>query len=104
VPQEVEQAMQSVTETVIGEISRSLDFFAATSADSRIEKVYLAGGAAVVSGLPAAFQERTGLPVAKLNPLERMLPSSRFEQEYLDEVATSLSVGVGLALRKAEIQ
>ena len=38
VPQEVEQAMRSVTETVIGEISRSLDFFSATSADSRIER------------------------------------------------------------------
>jgi type IV pilus assembly protein PilM len=104
VPQEVEQAMQSVTETVIGEISRSLDFFAATSADSRIEKVYLAGGAARVSGLPAAFQERTGLTVEMLNPFERMLPSSKFESEYLEEVAPSLAVGMGLALRRAEIQ
>jgi type IV pilus assembly protein PilM len=104
VPQEVEQAMQSVTETVIGEISRSLDFFAATSADSRIEKVYLAGGAARVSGLLAAFQERTGLTVEMLNPFERMLPSSKFESEYLDEVAPGLAVGMGLAMRRAEIQ
>ena len=36
VPQEVEKAMQAVTETVIGEISRSLDFYAATSAENRI--------------------------------------------------------------------
>jgi type IV pilus assembly protein PilM len=102
VPREVEQAMQSVTETVIGEISRSLDFFAATSADSRIQKVYLAGGGARVSGLPAAFQERTGLAVETLNPLERMLPSSRFEQDYLDEMAPGLAVGVGLAMRRTE--
>jgi type IV pilus assembly protein PilM len=104
VPQEVEQAMQSVTETVIGEISRSLDFFAATSAESGIQKVYLAGGAARVSGLPAAFQERTGLNVELLNPLTRMIPSSRFEQEYLDEIAPSLSVGVGLAMRRSDVQ
>jgi type IV pilus assembly protein PilM len=102
VPREVEQAMQTVTETVIGEISRSLDFFAATSADSRIQKVYLAGGAARVSGLAAAFQERTGLAVETLNPLERMLPTSRFEQDYLDELAPGLAVGVGLALRRME--
>lgn len=100
VPQEVEKAMQSVTETVIGEISRSLDFFAATTADARIEKVYLSGGAANVSGFEAAFHERTGLPVEKLNPLSRMLPSTKFEQDYLDEVAASLGVGVGLALRQ----
>ena len=99
VPQEVEQAVQSVTETVIGEISRSLDFYGATSADNRIEKVYLAGGASKVSGFAKAFHERTGLAVAALNPLSRMIPSNRFEADYLDDLAPALSVGVGLALR-----
>ena len=99
VPHEVEQAVQSVTETVIGEISRSLDFYGATSADNRIEKVYLAGGASKVSGFAKAFHERTGLAVAQLNPLSRMIPSNRFEADYLDDLAPSLGVGVGLALR-----
>ena len=102
VPQEVEQAMQSVTETVIGEIARSLDFFAATTAESRIGKVVLAGGASRVSGFENAFRERTGLPVETLNPLARMLPSSRFDSEDLDALAPSLAVGVGLALREVD--
>ena len=102
VPQEVERAIQSVTETVIGEISRSLDFYGATSADSRIEKVFLSGGAAKVSGFPEAFRERTGLPVEVLNPLSRMLPTNKFEPEYLEELAPALSVSVGLALRDPE--
>ena len=103
VPHEVEQAMQSVTDTVIGEIGRSLDFYAATSADNRIAKVYLAGGSAKVAGFKAAFQERTGHDVEVLNPLARMLPSSKFEAEFLDEIAPALGVGVGLALRRVEI-
>ncbi len=102
VPHEVEQAMQSVTETVIGEISRSLDFYSATTADSRIERVLLSGGSAKVSGFQAAFEERTGHQVELLNPLNRMIPSSKFEPEYLEEVAPALSVGVGLALRRLE--
>ncbi len=102
VPHEVEQAMQSVTETVIGEISRSLDFYSATTAESRIERVLLSGGSAKVSGFQAAFQERTGHQVELLNPLNRMAMSSKFEQDYLDEVAPALSVGVGLALRRLE--
>ena len=102
VPQEVEQAVQSVTETVIGEISRSLDFYGATSADSRIERVYLAGGASKVSGFAKAFHDRTGLPVSAMNPLTRMVPASKFEAEYLDDIAPALGVGVGLALREAE--
>jgi type IV pilus assembly protein PilM len=102
VPQEVEQAMRSVTETVIGEISRSLDFFSATSADSRIERIVLCGGGASVAGLQAAFQERSGAKVEIMDPLARMLPSSRFEADYLDEVAPALGVGVGLALRRMD--
>jgi len=103
VPQEVEQAMQSVTETVIGEISRSLDFYAATTADSRISKVFLSGGAAKVTGFEAAFHERTGLSVETLNPLSRMIPNSKLDQDYLDSIAPALGVGVGLALRQVDV-
>jgi len=103
VPQEVEQAMQAVTETVIGEISRSLDFYAATSADSRIEKVYLSGGSAKVAGFAQAFHERTGHEVEVLNPLAKMVPSSRFEPDFLDDVAPSLGVALGLAMRRVDI-
>jgi type IV pilus assembly protein PilM len=100
VPQEVEQAMRSVTDTVIGEISRSLDFFAATAADSRISKIVLAGGGSRISGLDAAFQGKTNIPVERLNPLARMLPSSRFDPEVLQDLAPSLAVGLGLAMRR----
>jgi len=100
VPHEVEQAMQAVTETVIGEISRSLDFYSATTADSRIERVLLSGGSAKVSGFQAAFEERTGHKAEIMNPLNRMIPSSKFEPDYLEEIAPALCVGVGLALRR----
>ncbi len=57
-----------------------------------------------MSGLEAAFHERTGLEVEKLNPLSRMLPNDRFDEEYLDDMSTALSVGVGLALREADVR
>ena len=102
VPQEVEQAMRTVTETVLGEISRSLDFFAATAAESRISRVYLSGGGAKVSGLDAAFQGKTNLPVELLNPLAKVIPSSRFEPAFLEEVGPSLAVSIGLGLRRMD--
>lgn len=102
VPQEVEQAMRAVTNNLVGEIARSLDFFSATAADMRIQRVYLAGGSSRVSGLEAAFKERTGLEVELMNPLARMMPSSRFESEFLDQVGPSLGVGIGLAMRKVD--
>jgi type IV pilus assembly protein PilM len=103
VPAEVDEAMHSVTDTVIGEISRSLDFFAATTADSRIERVVLSGGGAKVVGFEAAFRERTGLTVETLNPLARILPSSKLDPEMLENVAPMLGVGIGLAMRRVEI-
>ena len=92
--------MQLVNETVIGEISRSLDFFAATTADSRIGRVLLSGGSSKVKGFEKAFQDRIELPVEMMNPLARMLPNSKFKSEVLEDLAPALSVGIGLAMRQ----
>jgi type IV pilus assembly protein PilM len=102
VPQEVETAIRSVTDTMVGEISRSLDFFTATASESRIGKVFLCGGGARVSGFVNTFGERTGFEVELMNPLTRMLPSKAYDADYLDDVGTSLSVGIGLATRRLE--
>ena len=44
VPQEVERVMQQVSETIANDVQRSLDFYAATSADASINRIYLSGG------------------------------------------------------------
>jgi len=102
VPQEVEHAIRSVTDTVVGEISRSLDFFTATAADRRIGKVLLCGGGSRVSGFLNTFAERTGFEVELMNPLGRMLPSKGFDTAFLDEIGPSLGVGIGLATRRID--
>jgi type IV pilus assembly protein PilM len=102
VPQEVEQAMRSVTNNLVGEIARSLDFFSATAADTRIQRVVLAGGSARVPGIDTVFRERTGLSVEILNPLHKMMPSNRFDPEFLAQIGPALGVGVGLALRRVD--
>ena len=103
VPQEVEQAMRSVTDTVIGEISRSLDFFAATAAESRIARVMLSGGGCRISGFESAFQGKTNLPVELLNPLERVTVSNRLDPDMLARWGPSLGVAVGLAMRRVDV-
>jgi type IV pilus assembly protein PilM len=100
VPREVEEAMRAVSEAVIGEISRSLDFYGATTAEGRIARVLISGGGAKVAGLRNVFQERTGHRIEVLNPLARMVPTSRFDPDDLQDLAPSLGVAVGLALRR----
>lgn len=103
VPQEVEQAVRGVADTVIGEISRSLDFFAATAADSRIARVMVSGGGSRVSGFESVFQGKTNLPVTRLNPLERVAAAGKLDRDLLEEWGPSLAVAVGLAMRKMEV-
>jgi type IV pilus assembly protein PilM len=102
IPQEVEQAMRGVSDNVIGEISRSLDFFAATAADARINKVLLSGGGSKIAGFASAFAERTGLETSEMNPLAHMLPSKGFDAEYLETMGPLLAVGIGLATRRID--
>jgi type IV pilus assembly protein PilM len=89
-----------VTEDVVEEIGRSLEFFAATAGDQRLERLVLCGGGSKVTGLEEAFAARTGFTVERLDPLARALPQDRFDAEFLDSVAPTLGVGVGLALRR----
>lgn len=88
-----------VTETIVDEIGRSLDFYAATSANGGIGRVMLSGGAIQTPKFAETFRERTGLSVERLNPLARMLSNSAADPDRLQEMAPSLGVGVGLGLR-----
>ncbi len=102
VPQEVEDSIRQVTDTVLGEISRSLDFFAATAAESRIGRVFLSGGGSLISGLESAFQGKTNLPVERLNPLARIVASSSLDARLLEDMGPALAVATGLALRRMD--
>jgi type IV pilus assembly protein PilM len=103
VPQEVEEAMREVSETLLGEIQRSLDFYRATTSSSAIQKVLLCGGSARVPGLDRLFQERVEIPVEIVDPFQRVeVSSGAGEEERIRELAPALSVAVGLAMRRRQ--
>jgi Tfp pilus assembly PilM family ATPase len=56
-----------------------------------------------VSGFESAFQGKTNLPVARLNPLQRVVSTHKLDADLLEEWGPSLSVAVGLAMRKMEV-
>jgi type IV pilus assembly protein PilM len=101
VPQEVERVIQQVSDQMAGEIQRSLDFFAATSADSGFSRIYLAGGSAKIPALFKAIESRAGVPVEIFNPFRGIeIDDRRFDPNYITEVAPMSAVVVGLGLRK----
>jgi type IV pilus assembly protein PilM len=102
VPQEVERVIQGVAEQLAGEIQRSLDFYAATAADSHIGRVYLSGGTARIPALFKVIEQRAGVAVEILNPFKGIEVDNRhFDPAFLTQSAASAAVAVGLALRRA---
>ena len=103
VPQEVEEAMREVSETMLGEIQRSLDFYRATATSSRLERLLLCGGAARVPGLDRIFHDKLEIPVEIANPFQRVdIASSAGDEERIRELGPALCTAIGLGMRRGD--
>ncbi|RJO63408.1 MAG: type IV pilus assembly protein PilM [Myxococcales bacterium] len=101
IPQEVERVIQEVSENLASEIRRSLEFFSATSQDGEIAKLYLCGGTAKISTLNKVLESRTGISVEVLDPFKNIrINESRFDVNFIRNVAPMAAVAVGLGLRR----
>lgn len=81
------------------EVQRSLDFFSATSADERVQKVFLAGGVSKMNVVSESLQSRLGIPVEVVDPFKGILAAAKDEVD-LDRIGPTLSVALGLAMRR----
>ncbi len=98
VPQEVERALRQVAESVTTEVQRSVDFYAATSAEASPSKLYLTGGTARLHALKRALEGRLGIPVQLADPF-RQIHVEEKDKDYIRGVGPVAAVAVGLALR-----
>ena len=98
IPQDVEEAIQRVAETITSEVQRSIDFYSATSADPSPHQVYLTGGTARLRALAQALQQRLGVEVIVADPFRNIQIGGQ-DRDYLSSVAPAAAVAVGLALR-----
>jgi type IV pilus assembly protein PilM len=100
VPQEVERIIQTVADQIAGEIQRSIDFYATTSAGKPITRIYVSGGTARVPAVLRAIEQRAGVPVEVMNPFKEIdLDIRRFDPATVTGLAATAAVAVGLALR-----
>jgi Tfp pilus assembly PilM family ATPase len=82
-----------------GEFQRSLDFFLATTADTDVAKICLAGGTAKVTALHRAIERRSRLTVEVCDAWRRVAVDPRLDAAYLGAHSPEAMVGLGLALR-----
>jgi len=94
--------LHAVNENVLLEIQKTFDFFKATAASGRIDKIVVSGGSARVDGFRDMLAERFGAPVEPFDPFRRILfEPAKLGFDSVDDVAPMAPVAVGLALRRA---
>jgi type IV pilus assembly protein PilM len=94
--------VRAVTENVLLEIQKTFDFYKATAASERIDRILLSGGASRVEGFAAALEERFGCPVEPFDPFRQIaLDAGKLGIADVDSVMPTAAVAVGLALRRA---
>ena len=100
-PVQVAQVMESVIDSIAGEIQRSLDFFMATSGEAEIARIFLMGGTARIALLPQAIERRARVQVEVFTPLEKIaVDTATVDPAMLSSVSAQLAVALGLAMRK----
>ena len=100
--EDAEPVLRAVTENVVLEVQKTLEFFKATSAVERIDQVVLSGGVSRVGGLRELLEERLHAPVEYFDPFRNVKwDAAKLGNVDPALVASTAAVAVGLALRQA---
>ncbi len=100
-PAEARPVLDAVSSDMAAEVQKTFDFFAATAAEDSVSQLVLSGGCALTPNLQNVLEEQFGVPTEFMDPLRRVEYSeSNFDGQWLRSVAPTLSVAVGLALRR----
>jgi type IV pilus assembly protein PilM len=82
------------------EIQKTFDFFKATAASDKIDRIMLSGGASRAEGFTEMLTERFEAPVEGFDPFRKIaFDSKRFKTDP-SEIAPTVAVAVGLGLRR----
>jgi type IV pilus assembly protein PilM len=95
----VADLLEPFKETVLQQITRSLQFFYSSGSHSQVDHIILAGGVARLSGIAPLVQNHLETLVSVANPFMSMECSSKVNSEELADAAPSLVIAAGLAMR-----
>jgi type IV pilus assembly protein PilM len=99
-PEQKTPHLRSVSEILLLEIQKTFDFFRQTTSTENIQYILVSGGTARIEGLVDQLKDEFNIPVDIVNPFQKVIVDpSKFEPDYVKEVAPRMSVAVGLALR-----
>lgn len=99
-PEEYEyEILAPFKDSVVQQISQTLQFFFSSSHYSEVDHILLAGGVAAIEGLSDLVQESLSTPVTVANPFADLAVGSKINKTLLKNDAPSLLIAGGLAMR-----
>ncbi|NLT54107.1 MAG: type IV pilus assembly protein PilM [Actinomycetales bacterium] len=95
----VQRAVATTAQEFVDEIRGSLDYYAASSPGSPVERIVISGGGSRLEGLQERLASSTRLPVLAGDPLSSLrIGKTGLDDRQLDFVKPLAAVPVGLAL------
>lgn len=92
--------LQPFVEDAATEVARALQFFFTSTPYTRVDRILLSGGSAVVKSLEDVVGNRTQVPTEIMNPFAGMTMGNQVREKQLGLDAPGLLVATGLALRR----
>ena len=98
-PEDAKAVIESASEEILSEISRSFDYYRSTTVHEDIAEVVLSGGCGLIKNFASMITERSGIETKIAQPFKNIRIPNKFDVAYIEEIAPMMAVAVGLALR-----
>jgi type IV pilus assembly protein PilM len=99
--EDAQPVLRAVTENVLLEVQKTLEFFKAAASVDHIDRVVLSGGVSRIEGLRDRLQERLQAPVEHFDPFKVVAwDAKKLGGTDATDVSATAAVAVGLALRQ----
>lgn len=93
------EVLEPFKETMSQQITRSLQFFFASSSYHSVDHILLAGGSALIPGIAELISSKTDTPTSIANPFAGMTVAPRVNAQSATRDAPALMIACGLAMR-----
>ena len=95
----IPEVLEPFKESMVQQVSRSLQFFFSSSPYNGVDHIVLAGGCASIPDIDELIAQKTGTETSIANPFANMSLSGKVRPESLSSDAPSMMIACGLALR-----
>lgn len=94
------EILQPFKESLVQQVSRSLQFFFSSGQHATVDHIVLAGGCASLPGIEELVEDKMGITTSVANPFANMSLASRIKADAIYTDAPSLMIACGLAMRR----